>query len=334
MDARRDAAVAQARLAEASVRYADARIAGDIAAGVGSGRRSRAKPGEFAADELALCCATSPTRCVAWSRAPPDGYRPADGVGGVPTRRHRRRPDPGHRPGRQEGHRNPTLAAIDEQAVDAADTRSPKQRQVWLLRLVVQLEPLAFAQRHRRALAERGYRGAGHRRDGRRHRRGLRRRRRRHRRHCSPPPPKAGAEDPRADQNAAPTCSPTCSAAAFAFRPTRRRGKKRLGRTRRETRTGGGGTEEGRSGPHRAQQAFAEEADDQDVAEDSGAPQMGEASIGWRLKISIPTPGSCWAPTCNASTPTASRPGSPSTRSPPSRQVSSRVWGRTTRSNT
>ena len=35
-NARRDAAVAQARLAEASVRYADARIAGDVAAGVGS----------------------------------------------------------------------------------------------------------------------------------------------------------------------------------------------------------------------------------------------------------------------------------------------------------
>ena len=47
------------------------------------------------------------------------------------------------------------MAAIDEQAVDAAHTRSPKQLQVWLLRLVVQLEPLAFAQRHRRALAER-----------------------------------------------------------------------------------------------------------------------------------------------------------------------------------
>ena len=51
-DARRDAAVAQARLAEASVRYADTRMPVDIAAGVGSGRRSRAKPGEFAADEL------------------------------------------------------------------------------------------------------------------------------------------------------------------------------------------------------------------------------------------------------------------------------------------
>jgi hypothetical protein len=48
-----------------------------------------------------------------------------------------------------------TLAVLDEQAVDAAQTRSPKQLAVWLLRLVVQLEPLAFEQRHRRALAER-----------------------------------------------------------------------------------------------------------------------------------------------------------------------------------
>ena len=44
VDARREAAMAQARLAEAMVRYADARIAGDAAAGVGSGRRSRACP--------------------------------------------------------------------------------------------------------------------------------------------------------------------------------------------------------------------------------------------------------------------------------------------------
>jgi Domain of unknown function (DUF222) len=48
-----------------------------------------------------------------------------------------------------------TLAAIDQQAVEAAQTRSPKQLSVWLLRLVVQLEPLAFEERHRRALAER-----------------------------------------------------------------------------------------------------------------------------------------------------------------------------------
>ena len=47
-----------------------------------------------------------------------------------------------------------TLAAIDDQVIDAAHTRTPKQLQVWLLRLVVRLEPLAF-ETHRRALAER-----------------------------------------------------------------------------------------------------------------------------------------------------------------------------------
>jgi hypothetical protein len=74
--ARRDAAMAQARLADASVRYADARIAGDIAAGVGSGRRSRAKPGEFAADELALMLRGQPypVRCLVARGA---AWRPA-----------------------------------------------------------------------------------------------------------------------------------------------------------------------------------------------------------------------------------------------------------------
>ena len=48
-----------------------------------------------------------------------------------------------------------TLAAIDDQVVEAAQTRCPKQLGCWLLRLVVRLEPLAFEQRHRRALAER-----------------------------------------------------------------------------------------------------------------------------------------------------------------------------------
>ena len=155
-DARRDAAMAQARLAEASVRYADARIAGDVAAGVGSGRRSRAKPGEFAADELALMLRDQPyqVRCLVararrmaaalptvWEafrrgEVDADQMRVIDRVARRVTE-------------------TATLAAIDEQAVDAAHTRSPKQLQVWLLRLVVQLEPLAFAQRHRRALAER-----------------------------------------------------------------------------------------------------------------------------------------------------------------------------------
>jgi hypothetical protein len=48
-----------------------------------------------------------------------------------------------------------TLAAIDDQVIEAARTRTPKQLHLWLLRLVVRLEPLAFEQRHRRALAER-----------------------------------------------------------------------------------------------------------------------------------------------------------------------------------
>jgi hypothetical protein len=48
-----------------------------------------------------------------------------------------------------------TLAAIDDQVIEAAQTKTPKQLQVWLLRLVVRLEPLAFAERHRRALTDR-----------------------------------------------------------------------------------------------------------------------------------------------------------------------------------
>ena len=37
-----------------------------------------------------------------------------------------------------------TLVAIDEQVVEAAQTRSPKQLSSWLLRLIVRLEPTAF----------------------------------------------------------------------------------------------------------------------------------------------------------------------------------------------
>ena len=48
-----------------------------------------------------------------------------------------------------------TLDAIDDQVIEATRTRTPKQLHVWLLRLVVRLEPLAFEERHRRALAER-----------------------------------------------------------------------------------------------------------------------------------------------------------------------------------
>ena len=156
VDARRDAAVAQARLAEAAVRYADARIAGDIAAGVGSGRRSRAKPGEFVADELALLLRDQPYHGALPGRA---GRRMAAALPTVWEAFRRGELDAEQirvidRVARRVTE-TATLAAIDEQAVDAAHTRSPKQLQVWLLRLVVQLEPLAFAQRHRRALAER-----------------------------------------------------------------------------------------------------------------------------------------------------------------------------------
>jgi hypothetical protein len=65
-DARREAARAQARLAEAAVRYADCRIADDTTAGVGSGKSQRAKPGEFVADELSLLLRDQPypVRCL------------------------------------------------------------------------------------------------------------------------------------------------------------------------------------------------------------------------------------------------------------------------------
>ncbi len=156
VDARRDAAAALARLAEVAVAYADARIADDTAAGVGAGRTRRIRPGEFVADELALLLRDQPyqVRClIARSR------RLATGMPTVWEAFRRGELDAEQiriidRVARRVTEAA-TLAALDEQAVAAAQTRSPKQLQVWLLRLVVQLEPLAFEQRHRRALAER-----------------------------------------------------------------------------------------------------------------------------------------------------------------------------------
>jgi hypothetical protein len=157
-DARREAAAALARLAGAAVRYADARITEETAAAATSGlpRIKRAKPGEFAADELAVILRDQPyqVRCLlARSRRVATGlptvweaFQHGDIDGDqirVIDRIARRVTEAS------------TLAAIDEQAVNAAQTRSPKQLSVWLLRLVVQLEPLAFQERHRRALAER-----------------------------------------------------------------------------------------------------------------------------------------------------------------------------------
>ena len=123
-----------------------------------------------------------------------------------------------------------TLAAIDDQVIEAAHTRTPKQLQVWLLRLVVRLEPLAFEERHRRALAERrvtvvqGADGIGYvtgevsaqtppRSTG-----------------CSPPRPAASAPMIRAPtSNAAPTLRRPAPRPAHLrrHRPPRRRGDKR-----------------------------------------------------------------------------------------------------------
>lgn len=156
VDARREAAAAFARLAEAAVHYADARFAQDTAAGIGSGRSSRARPGEFVADELAIMLRDQPypvRRLLARTR------RLANGLPTVWEAFRRGELDADQirvidRVARRVTEAA-TLDAIDDQAVEAAQTRSPKQLQVWLLRLVVQLEPLAFQQRHRRALAER-----------------------------------------------------------------------------------------------------------------------------------------------------------------------------------
>jgi Domain of unknown function (DUF222) len=157
-DARREAARAQARLAEAAMCYADARVAEETAAAAASAlpRIERAKPGEFVADELSVIMRDQPyqVRCLL--------ARSRRLAGGLPTvweafRRGEVDADQVRvidRIGRRVTEAA-TLAALDEQAVDAAQTRTPKQLMTWLLRLVVQLEPLAFAERHRRALAER-----------------------------------------------------------------------------------------------------------------------------------------------------------------------------------
>ena len=154
-DARRDAAAALARLAEAAVRYADSRIAEEAGSTAGSSL-GRAKPGEFVADELAVMLRDQPyhVRCLlARSRRMAadlptvwDAFRRGDVDAEqvhVVDRVARRVTEP-H-----------TLAAIGEQAVATAQSKSPKQLRLWMLRLVVRLEPLAFEERHRRALEER-----------------------------------------------------------------------------------------------------------------------------------------------------------------------------------
>jgi Domain of unknown function (DUF222) len=157
VDARQEAAASLARLASAAVRYADARITEDTAAATsGLPRIKRAKPGEFVADDLAVMLRDQPyqVRCLlARSRRLASGLPTVWEAfrGGDLDANQIRVIDRVARRVTADS----TLAAIDEQAVDAAQTRSPKQLSVWLLRLVVQLEPLAFEERHRRSLAER-----------------------------------------------------------------------------------------------------------------------------------------------------------------------------------
>jgi hypothetical protein len=160
VSARRAVAVASARLAEAAVQFADARTAADVKAG-SHGDRDRtgpgaARPGEFVADEVSLLLREQPysVRCLlARSRRLaadlPTVWR-AYGAGELDAEQTRVIDRVARRVTEAA-----TLAAIDSQAVAAAQTRSPKQLAAWLLRLVVQCEPLAFAHRHRRALAER-----------------------------------------------------------------------------------------------------------------------------------------------------------------------------------
>jgi hypothetical protein len=66
--ARREAATAQARLAEVAVRYADIRIAEEQAAAAGSTVTgpNRPRPGEFVADEVAVMLREHPyqVRCL------------------------------------------------------------------------------------------------------------------------------------------------------------------------------------------------------------------------------------------------------------------------------
>ena len=125
--ARREAAMALARLAEISMKYADVRTASDRQ-DAAIPKPGRAKPGEFVADELSLMLREQPyaVRClIARSRrlstamptvwqAYRDGDLDAEQVR-VIDRVARRVCEP------------LTLTAIDEQSVQAAQSRCPKQ---------------------------------------------------------------------------------------------------------------------------------------------------------------------------------------------------------------
>jgi hypothetical protein len=158
-DARRLLIQAQAAAAEAALAYAAARRrqdGRDPRFGVDGAGVVRARPGEFAADELAVMWCDNPwrvrrllARCARVRTGLPSVWE-AHRRGDVDTdqvqvidRAARRAVE------------DATRIQIDTRAVDAARTRNPAQLAAWLLRLVVECEPLQFADRHRKALTER-----------------------------------------------------------------------------------------------------------------------------------------------------------------------------------
>ncbi len=144
--ARRQAAIAMARLAECCVRFAELRTAADqeVMAGLPA-RDHEAKPGEFVADEISLLLREQPyqVRClIARSRRLTTGLPSvwhAFKAGDVDAEQVRvidriaRRASEAH-----------TLTVIGDKVVTATQSRSPKQLQAWLLRLLVRLVPAAF----------------------------------------------------------------------------------------------------------------------------------------------------------------------------------------------
>ncbi|MDN5762852.1 MAG: DUF222 domain-containing protein, partial [Microlunatus sp.] len=155
--ARRDVAVAQARVAAAAVGYADARAAADRSAEAaqttGSGR---VRAGEFVADEVSLMLREQPwsVRCLIARTRRLRTSLPSVWEGFVRGEVDAEQVRVIDRLARRVAEES-TLVAIDEAVVEAAQTRTPKQLGAWVLRLVVRCEPLAFERRHRRALAER-----------------------------------------------------------------------------------------------------------------------------------------------------------------------------------
>lgn len=158
-DARRLLVRAQAAAAEAALAYAEARRRQDRqdpAFGRDGSGAVRARAGEFAADELAVMWCDNPWRV---RRMLARCARVRSGLPSVWA---------AHRCGEVDADQllvidraarraveDATRVQIDARAVDAARTRNPQQLASWLLRLVVECEPLQFAARHRRALSER-----------------------------------------------------------------------------------------------------------------------------------------------------------------------------------